>query len=520
MATPVTNFADVAVSTGYTSGDLSIVVETGGGSRFPSTYPYPVTWWNSTDYSTPARDPNREIVSVTNRSADTFTITRAQEGTSATNKNTSGKTYRISLGITAAMWESLQANNGSGSESATHQGVVLRTARNSTDALKRVELVTCDYIIMDDGAVLRNDNGEWSGKYADISLSGAHGLDSGTEGNVSWYEIYAIAKEDGTRDLLLHKSHTWRYDTFHNTGEDSGQAVRAATANTMVAQGFKLYDTAEIVSITLRVAKVGSPTGVMSLAVYSDNAGAPNVAQIQSYSLDVSRLTSGISEVAFNFPRTGTVLLGAAQYHMLLQGTWAINGTDYVSWRMDGSAGTHAEGSKSLWNGSTWSADTDDDMIFWVFTEYGVASLVYPSGYTKKSFLGWVYNDSFSNFVPFIQRGTTRRTLQVTLDNSRAHVCDGTIHAVHFIDNLPPMECVEAMVGATGTGAQAGVIALGGVDATDISPVGVSTGAQAVAISGTTSDRLTVVMPVLVERNLAMINGTNGASLYVVGFSW
>ena len=56
-----------------------------------------------TDYPNPANDPNVEIVRVTNISGDTITITRAQESTSASNKNTGGKTYSLVLGITAKM---------------------------------------------------------------------------------------------------------------------------------------------------------------------------------------------------------------------------------------------------------------------------------------------------------------------------------------------------------------------------------------------------------------------------------
>jgi hypothetical protein len=107
MPTPVTNFAKVTVSTGYGSGDTSVVLTTGHGSRLESTFPYPLTWWNATDYSDPADDPNREIVLVTNRVSDTLTLTRAAEGTSASTKNTASKTYKMVEGITKAMWDAL-----------------------------------------------------------------------------------------------------------------------------------------------------------------------------------------------------------------------------------------------------------------------------------------------------------------------------------------------------------------------------------------------------------------------------
>jgi hypothetical protein len=98
---PVANLIKLTVSTGYGSSDTSIVLSS-GGSLLPSPS-WNATWWNSTDYPDPSNDPNAEIVRVTGVSGNTLTITRAQEGTAASTKNTAGKTYSIMLGITAKM---------------------------------------------------------------------------------------------------------------------------------------------------------------------------------------------------------------------------------------------------------------------------------------------------------------------------------------------------------------------------------------------------------------------------------
>jgi S-adenosylmethionine synthetase len=100
------NFSIAAVSTGYALGDTLIALATGKGALFPQPSTdgaFNVVWWNFTDYPSPADDPNVEIVRVTARTTDTLTVTRAQEGTSATAKNTSGKTYRMILAPTAKM---------------------------------------------------------------------------------------------------------------------------------------------------------------------------------------------------------------------------------------------------------------------------------------------------------------------------------------------------------------------------------------------------------------------------------
>lgn len=97
------NFAIALVSTTYDDDDTSIVLESGGGAKFPDPATdgeYNLVWWNASDYPNPADDPNAEIVRVTALSTDTLTVTRAQEGTAASVKNV-GSQYKMMLGITA-----------------------------------------------------------------------------------------------------------------------------------------------------------------------------------------------------------------------------------------------------------------------------------------------------------------------------------------------------------------------------------------------------------------------------------
>lgn len=113
---PVANFAEAVIAGGgISSAATTLTVTTGYGARFPaavtaspSTY-FNAVIWNSTDYRSSAQDPNVEIVRVTNRSGDVFTISRAQEGTSAVAHATFGKTYRITNAITAKMFDDITA---------------------------------------------------------------------------------------------------------------------------------------------------------------------------------------------------------------------------------------------------------------------------------------------------------------------------------------------------------------------------------------------------------------------------
>jgi len=108
------NFAKVTVAQGYGASDTSIALGTGQGAKLPdpASGQYNLVWWNATDYVDPADDPNAEIVRVTAVSGDTLTVTRAQEGTSATQKQNVNKIYKMMLGLTAKMISDINALGG------------------------------------------------------------------------------------------------------------------------------------------------------------------------------------------------------------------------------------------------------------------------------------------------------------------------------------------------------------------------------------------------------------------------
>ena len=103
MVDQIANFKKVTVSTGYDAAATSIVLESGHGAELPdpSGDNYNLVWWDSTNYPDPADDPNVEIVRVTAKSTDTLTVTRNQEGSGASTKNTGSATYLMILSITA-----------------------------------------------------------------------------------------------------------------------------------------------------------------------------------------------------------------------------------------------------------------------------------------------------------------------------------------------------------------------------------------------------------------------------------
>ena len=99
-----------AVASAQAAGDTTVTISTAAAALLPAA-PFNMTWWLASTYSDPADDPNVEIIRVTvvNTGTGVLTITRAQEGTTATAKNLTG-TYKLSLDITSKMITDISSN--------------------------------------------------------------------------------------------------------------------------------------------------------------------------------------------------------------------------------------------------------------------------------------------------------------------------------------------------------------------------------------------------------------------------
>src|SRR3972149_1660231 len=112
----VANFGMGQRVTGLTAAATSVVLESGQGARFPdpASGEYNVVIWD-TLYNSAAEAYHAsaaEIGRATAKSSDTFTVTRAQEGTTARAFNTSGHTYNFELNLTAKILDDLTTRAG------------------------------------------------------------------------------------------------------------------------------------------------------------------------------------------------------------------------------------------------------------------------------------------------------------------------------------------------------------------------------------------------------------------------
>ena len=132
----IVNFGKVTVSLGYDADDTSIALTTGHGAKLPQPSTdgaFNLVWYNSTDYPNPCDDPNVEIVRCTARSTDTLTVTRGQEGTSGSTKNTGSKVYLMILAVTKKMITDLDTSKAATALDNLADVAINTTLKSDTD---------------------------------------------------------------------------------------------------------------------------------------------------------------------------------------------------------------------------------------------------------------------------------------------------------------------------------------------------------------------------------------------------
>jgi hypothetical protein len=141
---PVVNFFRSQIATlPLASGGATMVITTGDGNKLPN--PATDGAFNLVIYN--ANDPfvTPEIVRVTAKSGDSLTITRAQEGTTATNK-TAGNTWFVELVNTAKMIQNIDTNK------------VEKTGDTMTGTLTATKLIPSGNVVAGNGMYLPTTN--------------------------------------------------------------------------------------------------------------------------------------------------------------------------------------------------------------------------------------------------------------------------------------------------------------------------------------------------------------------------
>lgn len=209
----VINFGKSQVSIGYDASATSIALSSGEGANLPSTFNYNLVWWNSTDYGDPADDPNVEIVQVTARSTDTLTVVRAQEGTSATTKNTSSKTYKMALSLTKKMIDDLTISATDTVQTTDATQTTLDTVTLTDENTYHVEaLVTAVQSDGTDRASYHIACTAYRTAAGSATLQGSVTVIHGNESNASLDCTFTVSGNDLRLSVTGIAAETWEWD--------------------------------------------------------------------------------------------------------------------------------------------------------------------------------------------------------------------------------------------------------------------------------------------------------------------
>ena len=169
-------------------------------------------------------------------------------------------------------------------------------------------------------------------------------------------------------------------DAYYPPGyQTTDYALRDAAARTQVSQGFKPNTTAAVTKVRLWLKKVGTPAGTdtITLEIQPDSSGVPSGAEVTngvSTAVDISDtttlVTTGYSWVTFTFSTNPTLVAGT-QYHLALTGAFDIDGTNYILWGVDNYDVIYPDGTMSVYDATTWVADTLYDACFEVYITGG-----------------------------------------------------------------------------------------------------------------------------------------------------
>lgn len=306
------------------------------------------------------------------------------------------------------------------------RNLALRTHPDYTLSASQVRF-SADEIVMDDGQRL----GSWTNNTVDVTAAGANGLDTGGEGASRWYEIYAIAKDDGTKGGLLHRAKDYFLDESQTT-DVTFWPIRRATAPLYlkVAQSFStdVTGTVEFVDVELyRV--VGTPAGQVWFTIEADASGSPsNTPLATSDKLDANGFNTAIGGYQRVIFRTPPTVTAATTYWLVLQGDYGQSDVNHVAWRSSSNTNPYARGTlKTSVDGSAWAVQTDFDACFKVYVTENDTAVTMPNGYTKKAHIGYVYNNAGSNFVRFVAQGRRVKYLPIAAEDATFQLVSGFV---------------------------------------------------------------------------------------------
>lgn len=183
------SISTVATAPSPATSGTSLVLATGEGALFPSTYPYNVVVW---PVGVKPLASNSEIVKVTNRSTDTLTIVRQQESTSA---RTVVIGDQVALSMTAKLLTDIETSVDG---KKFYHGIVARSTAAGSNCLP-LQITTTTFTLT---ATAPNPASYYyQGVLIPVTSTKTATLDDGTAG------LYYVYFDAATATLLATKNH-------------------------------------------------------------------------------------------------------------------------------------------------------------------------------------------------------------------------------------------------------------------------------------------------------------------------
>jgi hypothetical protein len=388
----------------------------------------------------------------------------------------------------------------SSSSTQSFSGLRIGTHFHPTLKHSQVLLNHVDGIVMNDGEYVTG----WDGLVADITVSGAGGLDSNSaEAANTWYEVWAIRNSNsGAKSLLLHRTlnreinQEWVPTTFGGVGvtavlrigDAAGFSLPSQRYCTKVSQSFIPSSSNPIGMIQLASGTNVTPNGNLWISIQSDSSGNASGSSIAtSESILVNGWVSGRLQLSFIFDTTVSLTPGG-RYHIVMEGDWdyllglqsnaiifwgnsaPISGGQQqwmanVGYNPGGNAAPYGFGDCRMYNVVTdrWSVSSNiggpSDLWFKLYTNNNDTSLALPSGYNQRCLISYVNNNGSSNFKEYHQMG---RTIYGGYDDDwRVHTLDSstdfTLIASDVSSGVPPVPCAVQFLGRQFLSSVAGI---------------------------------------------------------------
>jgi hypothetical protein len=177
------NFAKTTLSASMTAGATTATVA--DASKLPATTPYLITVWDRGSYPDPADDPNVEIMLVTGVASNNLTVTRGQEGTTASSH---GSGLAVSNLLTAGTVKQITDAVDS-SASPTFNGLTLTGQLSSNSTIEVANSGNTVSLVSTAGAcylsAINNDTGDWALRTR-VGAEGNNRFQIESNGKVFW----------------------------------------------------------------------------------------------------------------------------------------------------------------------------------------------------------------------------------------------------------------------------------------------------------------------------------------------